>query len=286
MRRARIALPARPRRDVPFGVPALPLLAVGLLVSAGAIAGCGGGSSTTTTTASVPSSPAASTQATTAADSVADVAGVPISKASYEHWTGIESKLGASGNAGHRALGFLLTSQWVLGEAKARGQLSVSEAEVKQRFAQLAHQSFPKAGASAEILLHLRTRPKPTCWRVSRSNCWPRASPRRSPPARAPPQHSAILPRSRAFQTHWKALTSCKSGYVMEYCKEYNGKPRKPHRHALKQRVLGLQRLFFFSSPSSVLPPARPAPPSRARPTRAGDSAPPARRDGDLEPRV
>jgi phosphatidylethanolamine-binding protein (PEBP) family uncharacterized protein len=224
MKRARIALPARPRRDVPFGVPALPLLAAGLLVSAGAIAGCGGGSSTTTTTAAVPSSPAASTQATTAADSVADVDGAPISKASYEHWTGIESKLGASGNAGHRALGFLLTSEWVLGEAKARGA-TVSEAEVKQRFSQLAHQSFPKAGALQKYFSTSGETEADLLARIKVELLAARVAAQVTA-GKSASQHSAILAAFETnFHTHWKALTSCKSGYVMEDCKQYSGKP-------------------------------------------------------------
>lgn len=215
----------RARRGVPFGVSALPLLAAGLLAGAGTIAGCGGGSSTTTTTAVVPSSPAASTQAAAAsADAVADVAGVPISKASYEHWTSVESKLGASGNAGHRALGFLLTSEWVLGEAKARG-VSVTEAEVKRRFSQLAHQSFPKAGSLQKYFSTSGETEADLLARIKVELLAARIAAQVTA-GKSASQHSAILAAFETnFHTHWKALTSCKPGYVMEDCKQYNGKP-------------------------------------------------------------
>src|SRR5580693_6957450 len=110
-------------------LPALSLLALGLL------AGCGGSSSTSSTPA-VPVSPVAApaSQGTAAKlDAVAYVSSTPIPKASYQHWLAVETALGAAGSPSHQALGFLITSEWVLGEAAARS-VSVSEAEVKQRF--------------------------------------------------------------------------------------------------------------------------------------------------------
>lgn len=51
-------------------------------------------------------------------------------KSSYENWLAVEEALGAAvGDLIHQALGFLITSQWVLGEASAMG-VSVSDAEV------------------------------------------------------------------------------------------------------------------------------------------------------------
>jgi phosphatidylethanolamine-binding protein (PEBP) family uncharacterized protein len=203
---------------VRVGLPVLSLIAAGL------IAGCGGGSSSSTGTATVPSSPAASTQAAaSSANTVADVAGVPISKASYEHWLTVENKLGGAGNAGHRALGFLLTSQWVLGEAKARG-VSVSDAEVKSRFTQLARQSFPKAGSlqkyfstsgESEADLLARIKVELLAAKIAAQVT----------AGKSAGQHSTILAAFEGnFHTHWKALTICKSAYVMEDCKQYRGK--------------------------------------------------------------
>jgi phosphatidylethanolamine-binding protein (PEBP) family uncharacterized protein len=202
------------------GAPALSLLAVA------AIAGCGGGGSSSSTAAAVvPSSPAASTQAAVSSvDAVAYVASTPISKTSYAHWLAVETKLGGNSNAGHRALGFLLTSEWVLGEAKARG-LSISEAQVKQRYTQLVRQSFSKAGSlqkyfstSGETEADLLARIKVELL-ASKVAAQVTAG-------KSAAQHSAILTAfENNFHSHWKAVTDCKPGYVMEDCKQYHGKP-------------------------------------------------------------
>jgi phosphatidylethanolamine-binding protein (PEBP) family uncharacterized protein len=196
-----------------FAAPAL---------AAGVLAGCGGSSAGGA--ASVPASPAAAAEAASvsAADSVAIVAGVPIARKSYEHWLAVEQKLGAAGNPSHQALGFLITSEWVLGEADAR-HIAVSEAEVKRRFASLVHQSFPKAGSlqgylsrSGESEADLLARIK-----VELLASHVAAHVTEGKPAA---QRSALLAGfERNFQSHWKRLTSCSPGYVMEDCREYHG---------------------------------------------------------------
>lgn len=201
-----------------IGLAALPVLAAGLL------AGCGGGGSSSSTVAAVPSSPAASTSAAASSvDAVAYVAGAPISKASYEHWAGVENKLGGGGNADHRALGFLLTSEWVLGEAKARG-VSVSDEEVKGRFTQLARQSFPKAGALQKYFSTSGETEADLLARIKVELLAARIAAQVTA-GKSASQHSAILAAFETnFHTHWKALTDCKSAYVMEDCKQYRGK--------------------------------------------------------------
>lgn len=63
----------------------------------------------------------------------------PICGSSYANWLAVEVALGACGDVGHRALGFLITSSWVLGEASAMG-MSVSDAEVEKQFNRLKNQ--------------------------------------------------------------------------------------------------------------------------------------------------
>ena len=89
--------------------------------------------------------------AASSSGAVASVAGVPIAKVSYQHWLAVERAGGTTSNAGHRALSFLITSQWVIAEASGR-KVSVSDTEVKQRLAQIEKQSFPKAGSFQKFL--------------------------------------------------------------------------------------------------------------------------------------
>jgi Raf kinase inhibitor-like YbhB/YbcL family protein len=201
---------------------------VGLLAVVGAaLAGCGGGSSTVTATSSViPSSPAAAetSAATSSVDAVASVAGVPIAKSSYGHWLAVERAGGTTSNAGHRALSFLITSQWVIGEAAAR-KLSVSEAEVKQRFAQISKQSFPKAGSLQKFLTKAQETEADLLARVKVELLESRIAAKVTAGKSGAQAKSLLASFQKAFQEHWKKYTTCKPGYVMEDCSEYKGKP-------------------------------------------------------------
>jgi phosphatidylethanolamine-binding protein (PEBP) family uncharacterized protein len=210
---------ARVRRGMGVYVPVFTLLAVGL------ISGCGGGSSSTNAV-SVPSSPAAApTQGSASSvDAVAFVAHMPISKASYQHWLAVETALGAAGSPAHQALGFLITSQWVIGEAAARG-VSVSEAEVKQRFAQLVHESFPKAGSLQKYLAKSGETEADLLARIKVELLASKIAAEVTA-GKSTAQRSAFLTAfENSFHVHWKNYTSCEPGYVMEDCKQYNGKP-------------------------------------------------------------
>jgi phosphatidylethanolamine-binding protein (PEBP) family uncharacterized protein len=200
-------------------VPALSLLALGLLV------GCGGGS--TTSSSAVPVSPAASaTQGSTvpAADAVALVSGTPIAKSSYAHWLAIEKALGASGSPSHQALGFLITSEWVLGEAAARG-ITISEAEVKQHFAQLVHQSFPKAGELQKYLAKSGETEADLLARIKVELLASRIAAKVTAGKSAAQRTTLLTAFETNFHAHWKGLTDCHAAYVMEDCKQYKGKP-------------------------------------------------------------
>ncbi|HTA15865.1 MAG TPA: hypothetical protein VK781_13500, partial [Solirubrobacteraceae bacterium] len=204
---------------------ALSLLAAALPAVA-LLAGCGGGSSTAGASTAVPVSPAAaSTQGSASSvDAVAIVSGTPIAKSSYMHWLAVEKALGATASPSHQALGFLITSDWVLGEAAAR-HITVSEAEVRQRFAQLVHKSFPKAGSLKKYLaksgeteadLLARIRVELLASKIAASVT----------AGKSAAQRAALLTGFESnFHAHWKGLTVCHAGYVMEDCKQYSGKP-------------------------------------------------------------
>jgi phosphatidylethanolamine-binding protein (PEBP) family uncharacterized protein len=210
----------RPRLRARMAVPALLAPGVALAV----LAGCGG--SSTTTASSVPASPAAAAEAASvsSADAVATVAGVPISKTSYEHWYAVERKLGATANPSHQALGFLITSEWVLGEAAAR-RLSLSEAEVKRRFAQLSRQSFPKDGSLQKYLERSGQSEADLLARIKVELLASRIAAKVTA-GKPSGQRSAVLSSfERSFQVHWRKLTNCRPGYVMEDCRQYKGGP-------------------------------------------------------------
>jgi phosphatidylethanolamine-binding protein (PEBP) family uncharacterized protein len=209
-----------------FCLPAPSPLVLGLLVgcAGGLVAGCGSGSSISSP--AVPVSPAASatkSSAVPAADAVALVSGTPISKSSYAHWLAVEKALGASGSPSHQALGFLITSQWVLGEAAAR-RISVSDAEVKQHFAQLVHQSFPKAGSLKKYLAKAAETEADLLARIKVELLAARIAAKVTA-GKSPSQRSGLLTAfEHNFHAHWKRLTVCHAGYVMEDCKQYKGK--------------------------------------------------------------
>jgi phosphatidylethanolamine-binding protein (PEBP) family uncharacterized protein len=208
-----------------FGAPALSL-PIALLIGAGVLAGCGGGSSTASTPA-VPPSPAAvaSSQGSAAnTDAVAYVSKTPISKAGYQHWLAVETRLGAAGSPSHQALGFLITSEWVLGEAEAR-HIEVSEAEVKQRYAQLVHESFPKAGSLKKYLAKSGETEADLLARIKVELLASKIAAKVTT-GKSSSQRTALLSAfEKNFHEHWKAYTDCKAGYVMEDCKQYKGRP-------------------------------------------------------------
>jgi phosphatidylethanolamine-binding protein (PEBP) family uncharacterized protein len=192
------------------------------------LAGCG--KSGSATSASVPVSPAAApTQGTKSAavatrQASAVVAGTPISTAGYKHWLSVEQALGAQHSSSHQALGFLITSEWVLREAAAR-HITVTEAEVKQRFAQLVHKSFPDPGELQKYLAKSGETEADLLARI-KVELLAAAIAARVSAGKTGAQRAAALRRfEKRFQKHWKALTSCDPGYVMEDCKQYTGKP-------------------------------------------------------------
>jgi hypothetical protein len=200
-------------------------LAVVALLTATALAGCGQGSSQTSSSAGAHGSAAAPGQGSaSSANAVALVAGRPIAKSSYEHWLAVEHGLGVGAGAGHRALGFLITTAWLEDEASARG-VSVSQTQAKQRLAGLEQKSFPKAGALKAFFARSHESEADLLGRVRiellQSGIAAEVSAGHSATSRA----SVLASFQQAFQRRWKSRTTCKRAYVMEDCSEYRGKP-------------------------------------------------------------
>ncbi len=205
------------------GLLSLPALA--LLVG---LAGCGESASNSTSSAAAPtaasSTALASSHSAGRAAAVASVAGTPIAKASYEHWLIVERALGGDSNASHRALGFLVTTRWLLDEAAAR-KVSVSPAEVKQRLTELKQQSFPKAGALQKFLVRSHETESDLLARVKVELLESRIAAQVAAGQSGAQRKATLTSFQQVFQKRWKARTTCIAGYVMEDCSEYRGKP-------------------------------------------------------------
>jgi hypothetical protein len=112
----------------------------------------------------------------------------------------------------------------VLGEAAAR-HISVSDAEVKQRFAQLVHQSFPKAGSLKAYLAKSGETEADLLVRIKVELLASRIAAKVTAGTSASQRSAQLTAFEKNFHAHWKGLTDCHAGYVMEDCKQYKGKP-------------------------------------------------------------
>jgi phosphatidylethanolamine-binding protein (PEBP) family uncharacterized protein len=197
------------------------LLALGTI----ALAGCGGGGSSSgggSGSFAVPGAKGASSAG--GGEAVAYISGTPISKSSYEHWLAVEQATGGSTNASHRALGFLLTSSWVLGEAAAR-HITLAESEVAKRLEALEHQSFPKPGSLQAFLAHSHETNEDLMARVHNEMLLQRIADDVASKHPSSQRTAVLTGFQNSFHVHWKALTTCLPAYVMEDCKEYKGAP-------------------------------------------------------------
>jgi phosphatidylethanolamine-binding protein (PEBP) family uncharacterized protein len=193
-----------------------------------ALAGCGGGKSSSSSAASTFATPGtAVSHPVSSAEVVAYVSGTPILKSSYEHWLAVENATGGSGNSSHRALGFLITSSWVLGEAQAR-HISVSEGEVSGRLEGLLRRSFPKKGQLEAFLTKAHESRQDLLARVKVELLTARiAAQVTAGKSSESARKAALAGFERRFQAHWRRLTDCMPGYVMEDCKQYKGAPEQ-----------------------------------------------------------
>lgn len=203
--------------------PRAPLALLALTVLAALpLVGCGG-SKPSSSSASTFATPGTATSHTVpSGEVVAYVSGTPILKSSYAHWLSVENALGGASNASHRALGFLVTSSWVLGEAQAR-HLNVPESEVSGRLEKLIHQSFPKSGQLEKFLAKSHESKSDLLARVRVELLTSRIA-SQVVSGKSQAQRTATLTSfERRFQDHWKAVTDCMPAYVMEDCKQYKG---------------------------------------------------------------
>jgi Raf kinase inhibitor-like YbhB/YbcL family protein len=156
------------------------------------------------------------------AESVAYVYTTPISKGSYEHWLAVYQAFGVSRDVSHAALGFLITSDWLFGEASAMG-LSVSESEVKGHLEELKHKSYSKSGSFAEYLKRTYQTEADMLVRVHMELLESRIDAKVAGSLSGSQRTAALSKFQRTFIERWRPYTTCETGYVMEDCSEYKG---------------------------------------------------------------
>lgn len=191
------------------------------------LAGCGERSSTSSTTFPTLAVPHLSSTPVKApvnnANAVAYVSQTPITKASYEHWLTVEKADGATGKAGHRALSFLITSEWVLGEAAAKG-VSASEAEAQRQLSKIEKQSFPKPSALKKFLAQSHETKSDLLMRERIEMLESRIVAKVTSGHSGSQSKAALASFQKSFAERWKHYTTCKPEYVMEDCSEYRGR--------------------------------------------------------------
>lgn len=203
--------------------------------------GCGGGSGTssgarTTSGLSAPAGGSSTTvkgavstplPAKPPSGAVATVESTPIVKATFDHWLAVTVALSGKGGHGAKAsssalkdkvMGFLLTSEWVLGEAAAQG-VAVSEAAAHKRLEAIQKKQFKHPGELQRYLAKNHETMADLLLRVKLELLEAAISRKVSKGKRTAAERQTVLASFQAkFEAKWKAKTSCAAGYVMEDC--------------------------------------------------------------------
>ena len=216
----------------------LPLVLIMVLSGCGGSSATGAGSSSASGASSTTSgSPAAITGGAGASShstpasgtAVATVEATPITQPTFAHWLAITAAL--SDQHGHDAsasnvalkdkvMSFLLTSEWVLGEASAQG-VNVSEAEVQKRLGEVQKKQFKQPGELQKYLAKNHETMADLLLRVKLELIESAISRKVTAAKHTAAEKKAALASFQAqFQSKWKAKTSCAAGYVTEDCKQ------------------------------------------------------------------
>jgi Raf kinase inhibitor-like YbhB/YbcL family protein len=173
-----------------------------------------------------------------AADSgevVAKVSTTPITKASFAHWMAVTAALAKShGTTMSRSavkdqvLGFLITSQWVIGEADHLG-VGVSEADERARLKQITAKQFPKAAELKQYLASAGESEADLLRRIKIELLEAKISQKVTAGKTATTEiHVLLSGFQKGFETRWRSRTTCSAGYVMEDCSEFKGTRHPP----------------------------------------------------------
>ncbi len=151
-----------------------------------------------------------------------------ITGATYTHWMSVASKpFGTTLKKGEHAgivalqnevLGFLISSDWVKGEAEARG-ISVSPVEVRKSFDRIRHQEFHRRREFQRFLRKSGQTVADLMFRVELNLLSVRIQ--KSVVAGhhgASSKQRALSQFVKAFKVKWQAQTYCASEYAVADC--------------------------------------------------------------------
>jgi hypothetical protein len=172
---------------------------------------------------------------------VASVEGTVISRAALTHWTRIKRLELDSGSSPSRtsdrgqpqrvALAFLITADWLQGEAKAQG-VEVSSAEVDSTYQRLRSSptgpSFARGLAergisSTDELLLLRLQQLSNKLQAKIAEGAVGAS-----PEQASARERRVTVFAAAYRRRWKQRTTCRAGYIVPECGNGPALPQSP----------------------------------------------------------
>jgi len=163
---------------------------------------------------------------------VADVGGMPISKASFDHWMAVAAHAGQA-PPGHliphrysprwkalrtEVMQFLITAKWIAGEARLLG-IGLSDSAVEREYQRTRRLAFPTRRAFLRFLreagestgdLRYRVRIDMLSNRIRRKV----TAPYKNPAAKQKAFGEFVV----AFQRRWRAQTSCGGPYWIEDC--------------------------------------------------------------------
>jgi hypothetical protein len=159
-----------------------------------------------------------------AGELLACIATMTIDGATFDHWALVaERSAGRHRPSRHvvvtEVMGFLISSDWVLGEAAALG-IGFTEAQVRQRFDKLRDHQFPHHGEIARFLRESGQTVADLLFRV-RLNMLSEAIQNRvlrSARSARESQQRALSRFVRDFKPRWKSQTYCAPGYAVDDC--------------------------------------------------------------------
>jgi foldase protein PrsA len=120
-----------------------------------------------------------------------------------------------------QVLGFLISSEWVLGEAESQG-VTVSDQQVKSDFEQVKSEQFPKGAGFKQYLASSHLTIADLLLRVKVNLLSLKLQHKVAKATRTIKQQQAALSSFvKEFKSKWTAETDCRPGYVVADCVGY-----------------------------------------------------------------